>query len=224
MIVRETLSDQIYFELRKAILSREIPLGSKIVNRQLQERFNVSSSPIRDAVNRLYQDELISKVTNAGASVIELEYQTASEINEIIKYIVMTGVEISFKKGNRDSIVRDLKELIKLQEKEIDNELYYNYDYDFHKTFIDNSNNRYLKKLYKQYHALNELLVRSFHSDLRKDLRKSSFETHIKIVEAYEKGQLDTALSLTKGHYDIADDMFRLVFEEKENAIIAIDE
>ena len=148
MIVRETLSDQIYFELRKAILSREIPLGWKIVNRQLQERFNVSSSPIRDAVNRLYQDELISKVTNAGATVIELEYQTASEINEIIKYIVMTGVEISFEKGNRDSIVRDLKELIKLQEKEIDNELYYNYDYDFHKTFIDNSNNRYLKKLY----------------------------------------------------------------------------
>ena len=41
MIVKETLSDQIYFELRKAILSREIPLGSKIVNRQLQERFNV---------------------------------------------------------------------------------------------------------------------------------------------------------------------------------------
>lgn len=209
MIVRETLSDQIYNELRKSIINQEIPLGTKLVNRQLQERFNVSSSPIRDAINRLYQDELISKVSNAGATVIELDYHVASEINEIIKYIVMTGTEICFEKGYPDEMLTRLKELIKLQESEIGSELYYNYDYDFHKTFIENSNNRYLKKLFKQYHALHELIVRSFHSETKRNSRKTSFETHKKIVKAIEDGDLQEALRLTKSHYDIAEQMFK---------------
>lgn len=209
MIVRETLSDQIYNELRKSIINQEIPLGSKLVNRQLQERFDVSSSPIRDAINRLYQDELISKVSNAGATVIELDYQVASEINEIIKYIVLTATEIALEKGYPQEMVSDLKELIKLQEKELGTELYYNYDYDFHKTFIENSNNRYLKKLFKQYHALHELIVRSFHSETKKNSRKTSFETHKKIVKAMEDGDLKEALRLTKLHYDIAEQMFK---------------
>ena len=59
-IVKKTLSDQIYDVLRKEIIQQNIPLGSKIVNRDLQQQFGVSSSPIRDAINKLYQDGLIS--------------------------------------------------------------------------------------------------------------------------------------------------------------------
>lgn len=67
-IVRKSLSDQIYDELKMEIIEQKITFGSKIVNRVLQERFQVSSSPIRDAINRLYSDGLIEQIDNTGGN------------------------------------------------------------------------------------------------------------------------------------------------------------
>ena len=65
-LMRKSLSDQIYSVLKLEILKQKIPFGSKLVNRNLQERFEVSSSPVRDAINRLYNDGLISSITQSG--------------------------------------------------------------------------------------------------------------------------------------------------------------
>ena len=80
MLIRKTLSDQIYSQLRKDIIFKKIPLGTKLVNRQLQEEFGVSSSPIRDAINRLQQDGIIVEVNNTGATVISLDYDSYSTL------------------------------------------------------------------------------------------------------------------------------------------------
>ena len=74
VINKKTLSDQIYDILKSEILRREIPFGSKLVNRALQARFRVSSSPIRDAINRLNQDGLITSIDKSGATVVEFNY------------------------------------------------------------------------------------------------------------------------------------------------------
>ncbi|MGL4791102.1 MAG: GntR family transcriptional regulator, partial [Anaerotignaceae bacterium] len=72
-MLKKSLSEQIYEQLRMDIIFRKISLGEKLTNNQLQQRFKVSSSPIRDAINKLYFDGLLSEVTRAGAKVIELD-------------------------------------------------------------------------------------------------------------------------------------------------------
>lgn len=52
-IVKQTLSEQIYNILKEDILCGRILMGDKLTNRELQERFQVSSTPVRDAINRL---------------------------------------------------------------------------------------------------------------------------------------------------------------------------
>ena len=53
MINKLNLNEQIYETLRKEIFTNQIESGSLLVNKDLQEKFEVSSSPIRDAINRL---------------------------------------------------------------------------------------------------------------------------------------------------------------------------
>lgn len=83
-LMRKSLSNQIYTVLKKEILHGAIPFGSKLVNRQLQSRFDVSSSPVRDAINRLYLDGLVSSITQSGAVVVEFTLDFYTEVNEVL--------------------------------------------------------------------------------------------------------------------------------------------
>ena len=83
-IIKLTLSEQIYNILKEDILAGTIPLGAKLTNRELQERFQVSSTPIRDAINKLNQDGLIGEVTKTGAQLISFDFEYSGELNEFI--------------------------------------------------------------------------------------------------------------------------------------------
>ena len=61
---KSTLSEQIYQILRNDILTQKIPCGEKLTLKLLQERFQVSSTPIREALTRLTQDQLVSYYSN----------------------------------------------------------------------------------------------------------------------------------------------------------------
>ena len=69
---KQTLSEQIYQILRKDILSQRIPCGAKLTLKMLQERFEVSSTPIREALTRLTEEQLITYYSNVGVSVVSL--------------------------------------------------------------------------------------------------------------------------------------------------------
>ena len=84
MLNKKTLSEQIYQLLKQDILSQKIGFGEKLINRDLQKKYGVSSTPIRDAINRLYQDGLVEDITKNGARVIAFDLTAAIEINEII--------------------------------------------------------------------------------------------------------------------------------------------
>ena len=116
-LMRKSLSDQIYSVLKLEILKQKIPFGSKLVNRNLQERFEVSSSPVRDAINRLYNDGLISSITQSGATVVDFTLDFYIEMNEVLLCIAEAGVRLAGKKNTPEIIVPKLKEAVALQEK-----------------------------------------------------------------------------------------------------------
>ena len=205
LINKQTLSDQIYQILKMEILRREIPFGSKLVNRSLQARFKVSSSPIRDAINRLNGDGLITSIDNSGATVVEFDYEFFLEINEILLYIVNTGIKLSSEKSNIEEVVEQLERYLKLQEENIGTDKFYDFDYQFHKTFINYSNNSRLQKLFKEYNVLHEMLVRSFYEIGTLQIQGNSINTHKRIIEAYRNKDFNNTMRLTEEHYKVAE-------------------
>jgi DNA-binding GntR family transcriptional regulator len=221
---KKTLSDQLYDILKMEILKSEIPFGSKLVNRTLQKRFGVSSSPVRDAINRLYQDGLISSIDNTGAYVVDFDYEFFLEVNEILLYVVKTGIELSSEKADNAKVTSYLEKYILLQEKYINTDDFYDYDYKFHKVFIDFSENSRLKKLFKEYNVLHEMLVRNSFVGKTPAMRRESVDIHKKIKDAYKAEDYDLALELTKEHYKSAEEIFKAILKHREKKLDKMEE
>lgn len=214
---KKSLSDQIYGILKLEILKSEIPFGSKLVNRQLQERFEVSSSPIRDAINRLYQDGLVLSIDKTGATVVEFDYEFFLEVNEILLYVINTGIKLSYEKSDIVEVSNHLQNYIDLQEKHIGTDEFFDYDYKFHKTFIDYSHNSRLNKLFKEYNVLHEMLVRNFYSPKTLQIQENSIEIHKRIKDAFLKGDDVLARKLTEEHYRAAEKIFKDILKQRED-------
>lgn len=218
VINKKTLSDQIYHILKMEILKSKIPFGSKLTNRALQKRFGVSSSPVRDAINRLYQDGLVKSIDTTGATVVDFNYEFFLEVNEILLYVVNTGVKLSYEKSDTREICKHLKKYLELQEKHIGSDQFFDYDYKFHKTFIDYSNNSRLTKIFKEYNVLHEMLVRNFYNPETMQIQENSVKTHREIMDAFCRGDYRLAMDLTEKHYEGAEEIFKNILQRRDKS------
>jgi DNA-binding GntR family transcriptional regulator len=78
----DTLSRQVYEQIRRKILEREFVPGTKFTYRQLAEQFGVSRIPIGEAVRRLEQDGLVV-CTARGVYINHLTIRDVEEIFDI---------------------------------------------------------------------------------------------------------------------------------------------
>lgn len=66
-----TRAEELFEALAEEILSGEIPLGSKISEPMLAAKYNVSRGPLREALHRLQERQLLTRSANHGARVVE---------------------------------------------------------------------------------------------------------------------------------------------------------
>lgn len=78
-----TLADQAYDALREAIISGELAPGEKITERGLAARLAVSPTPVREALRRLEQDQLVQRTGPRAVQVAALDDAQAAEIRLI---------------------------------------------------------------------------------------------------------------------------------------------
>lgn len=96
-----SLVDQTYEQIREDILQLRMPLGSHINVNELQEELGVSSTPLREALNRLQQEGLVVIQNNIGASVLTLDAHDVEEIEELSFVLQSAAVRLSMVRGER---------------------------------------------------------------------------------------------------------------------------
>lgn len=219
MIIKKTLSEQVYSMIKSDILKNKIKEGDILVNKDLQDRFGVSSSPVRDAINHLNSDGLISNINRSGAEVITINKKKVREINELMTTI--TGGAIWLCKSNgihADELVSELKKYADLQKKHLEDDKYFYYDYCFHKIFFEYSENSELKKIYNQYSVLFEMAVRSLHRKKdSKELRLLAYKQHEIIIESIRTESIPHIIEKIVEHYQSATVNFEDMYMDEEN-------
>ncbi len=205
-IKKETYADQIYRKLKKDILHHRISFGERITNRELQKRYGVSSTPVRDAVNKLYLDGFIEEITRAGAKIIDFDMTFALETNEIVSLLSDHALKMSSTKSNIKEVSEILNQKIILQIQNRDNDNYFRYDNEFHLTFFQYSHNKRFCKLYKQYSIFQEMLIRHAYltNKANKTNKDKAIMQHRGIYQAYKDGDIALARKLMEEHYDTA--------------------
>ncbi|GHV45835.1 transcriptional regulator [Spirochaetia bacterium] len=204
LIVKKSLNAQVYEALKQDILKQNIKFGEKLSNRKLQEKYGVSSSPVRDALNRLYQEGLLESITQGGVSVLSFDYQRALDINEVISLLNREAVALSIARaGLPGAVVLRLEQIVQMQSAHISDEEYYVYDIQFHQVFIDFCGNAEIVKIYAQHSSLWLLLVRLYHAD-RDSSRRGTLAEHRQIVESYRIGNIPKTQELLSRHFQAA--------------------
>ena len=74
-----TKSDQIYEYLRRAIVRLDMEPGSAILEKDICTRFEVSRTPVREALQRLAEEDLVTIHPHSGTWVSRISFTVAEE-------------------------------------------------------------------------------------------------------------------------------------------------
>lgn len=97
---KNTISSQIVAQLREAVISGELPAGSKINLGHLRERLQVSLSPLREAMARLTADGLVVFEDNRGYHVAPVCLRDFDEIVLLRDQFETFALRESITRGN----------------------------------------------------------------------------------------------------------------------------
>jgi GntR family carbon starvation induced transcriptional regulator len=97
-----TRATAIYTKLRGEILCGTLPAGTKINIRTLCERFDVGFSPVREALNRLLNQNLLQQTDRRGFTVTPVSVEELEDITRARCLINEAALRASISDGNAE--------------------------------------------------------------------------------------------------------------------------
>jgi DNA-binding GntR family transcriptional regulator len=198
-----TIADQVFAEIRKAIVEGEIPRGSKIGEPGLARRFGISRGPLREAMQRLESANLVERRPNVGARVITLSNEQLLEIFHVREALEGMAARLAASHMSQDESA-DLRELLIVHRRQVERDggqayLQREGDLDFHYRIVEGSHNIRLKGL-----LCNDLyhLVRMyrFQFGMASPRARPALDEHGHILEAIEGRDGELAEFLMRRH------------------------
>lgn len=205
-IIKKPLSDQIYERLKSDIVHQNIAFGEKLVNREFQRKFDVSSTPIRDAINRLYQDGLVESITNSGAKVVSLEPEFVMDVSNLLSILSRGAVDQIIRTRRVEDLVQRLEAVMKRYSTIRSLDDYVQLDKEFHQSFFDCCGNQQLASVFKRYSLWTEILVRmAFYG--RND-QAEQIQQHERILKNAQCGDVILLREEVTNHYEQSAEWF----------------
>ena len=94
------LADQIYTEIKRMILQCELSPGERLVEKSLCESLDVSRTSLREALNRLTQERLVTAKPNVGFSVTALTERSFREICELRRILESNAAALAAERAD----------------------------------------------------------------------------------------------------------------------------
>lgn len=142
-----SLTDQVYFKIKDLIFNQQIIPGQKLRHDYLSEKLGVSTTPIREAINRLVQEGYVRSVARKGYYLNEITVDEADELYSFREIIEQYTVERASAIKD-EALIRDLKENAKKYHQCVRGPISMErlrVDQDFHLRIAEACNNRFIK-------------------------------------------------------------------------------
>jgi DNA-binding GntR family transcriptional regulator len=145
------LHDQVYQRLKQAIIAGRLQPGEHLVETKIAQQLGVSRNPVREAIRRLEQEQLVS-AAGKGMVVGSLTRTSIEEVYAIRAVLEALGCRLAAQHITKEQGDR-LREILEHSRAAIaadDLKALTTYDIEFHKVLIDASRNATLKKVLDQ--------------------------------------------------------------------------
>lgn len=185
-IQRSTLTQEAYRTLRKAILGRKYPPGTRLVVLELARKFELSPTPVKEALAALEREGLVQKIPHRGYLVPRPDIADASEIYELREVLEGLAGRLATLRGGAD-LLEKLATLLQQQRQAAERgelETYGDLDLAFHRVLWEASANKRLRQVAENLDGQIRLLIST--SAAVPGRLAASLEEHQAILERIE--------------------------------------
>ena len=192
MAKRQSMTERVLQELRNDIINWNYEENEMITEAEVSQKFGVSKTPSREALNYLCMEGFLEKIPNKGYLVKGI---SVTELQSLFKYrgvLEKASAEMAIQYAT-DEEMKLLEELAKEQIASIEGSSYQRYsemNMQFHMSVAYLSRNPYLiSALEAALNKLRRVLVK----DWRSSGAKSLMEQHLKLVAALSARDTESA-------------------------------
>ena len=208
----EDLTEKTYRVLRDLIVTRAIPPGGKVTAEGLSQRFGVSRTTVKGALDQLASEGLVDVRPQVGTFVRGLTAEDVRALWDVRLmlevFAVRQGVPAATdaQRAELRAIVEDMAPLVDRREyREEGYEQSVALNRRLHGLVVETANNSYLLAIYRQLSA--HFHIVDFRS--RQGLRRADLgqQEHRTIVEAYQRRLPDLAAATMARHVERSRDV-----------------
>lgn len=212
---QQSLRDRVYLRLKQAITEGLIPPGTRLVENDLADRLKVSRTPVREALQRLSREGLVTVLPRRGVIVESLSLKDVEEIfmlREVLEGLAgalaaqrVTDAELTkLEEAVNDSIAaavnNDVEAAVKANS-------------SFHSLLIQAAKSPRLKELLDM--VLGQISAYRRISMSQPDRPKEAAREHAMILQAIKENNPEEAENLVRQHASNAREIVVKVLKER---------
>lgn len=199
-IKRMSFRDEVYATLKKAIVTLELQPEQRLNDKELAEEFEISRTPVREALKRLEDEGLVESIPGSVTRVASLNLEKAKHAFTVVAVLHSLAARLAvpllkesdieeLEFSNRAlSLAVEKKDIIKAIEA----------DELFHNVFLDIAGNpEIIRALERSIHKIQRLEISQFTSINA----LKSVEQHKQIIEACKNKNIEQATHLVEQNW-----------------------
>lgn len=194
------ISSNLYSQLQRDILTGKLKNGQKLTEQVICEEYNVSRTPVREALRQLESEGLVENILNRGSFVVGLSKQDFEDMFELRKIYEIQAVKWAIERITEEEMDA-LDETFEFMEfytlrNDIDKMLTINEG--FHKIIYEASHNRMLQQLLSSYQTYLKYLRKD--DEYPDDYLATVLEEHRQIFKAFIEKDIEAGAEAMERH------------------------
>lgn len=213
-----TIREQVYEGIKTMIINGQLPQGAKVQESDLAELFQVSRTPVREALNMLKDDGLLDSGSGKGLFVKVLTSPKVKDIFQVRSLLEQFALRETISRLNQEEerfflTMRSRFETFRVYS---DMEEYVRLDSELHDSIILYSGNQFLRELTDRiYSVLQPVRLFSLHT---RERYEDSITEHIGIIDGILARDAERTSSILQTHLDKAEKGVLVLLENQASS------
>lgn len=191
-----SLADRAYLEIRDLIVSLKLPPGDLIDERRLVQSLGIGRTPVREALRRLAQEQLVDVFPRRGMFVTGVDVRDLAHISEVRAVLEPEAARFAAERATDEQ----REELAALGDQIEGGGDLMGLDERIHRAVYAAAHNDLLEKTLGEYYVL-ALRIWMIALDRAQDL-EDAVEAHRDLIEAIVVGDARRAAKVMRGHVE----------------------
>ena len=213
------LTDTIYLSIKNDIIAQVFQPGEKLNIKELARKYNVSDTPVKQALQRLMDEKMVVNTPNKGMSIRTL---TSHEMNDIFDMRLMMDTffakDIIATLNYNDTLRQQIIDNLTTQKNFIENndsfhmpEEYFTLDLEFHTLFLTASGNQKAVDVFRELQPFTYATGRYVKQPYSRDCE--CVKEHEAILEAAFAGDPEKLQEAVTTHLNNSRNALQLIFK-----------